>query len=173
MKMVYKSIWSKNDTILTMFCEKFGVSNLVSNSFSEENALETIANEYIGSVLGSLKQQMGNFRYLLTNGADGLSDCSLVQKEVNLEFELLSKNELKNICLEIMGETNVSEVYANFKKIVVHNEVISSILKNSKVAEKKRISYNEARKKEQIEYAAIRLGINPKKLIPKAEYLNR
>ena len=165
--------WSKNQITLAFFCEKFGVSNLISGSYNEDSALETVANTYIGSSLGSLKLQMENIRYLLTNGRDGLSCISKIQRDVLKECDSLSKNDLKNVCFEIMSTINTEDVYKKFNKIQVENNVISNIMKSEKDAEKKRISYNEARKKEQIEMAAMRLGKSPKKLITKEEYLKK
>jgi hypothetical protein len=171
-KGLYKSTWTKTDTILTFFCEKYGVNNLVS-SYCEDAALETIANEYIGSVVGSLKQQMSNFRYLLTNGEDGLSDYSVLQNDVFNECGKLDKNEFRNVCLELMSEINTVEVYKNFNKVLLENQYIDSVMKAKKNTEQKRISFNEQRKKEQIEHAAAKLGKNPKKLLTMEEYLKK
>lgn len=165
--------WSKEQIIFAFFCEKFGVSNLLSGEYDENSALLKLANYYIGSSDGSLKLQMENVRYLLTNGQDGLSCISKTQRNVFNELDSLSKNDLKNVCFEIMSTINTEEVYKKFIKIQVENNVISNIMKAEKDAEKRRISYNEARKKEQIEMAAMRLGKSPKKLITKEEYLKK
>lgn len=165
--------WSKEQITFAFFCEKFGVSDLISGSYNEDSALETIANTYIGSSLGSLKLQMENIRYLLSNGQDGLSCISKTQRDVLKNCDGLSKNDLKNICFEIMGTIDTVEVSKNFNRIMVQNDLISNVLKAEKVVEKKRITYNDARRKEQIEMAAMRLGKNPKKLITKEEYLKK
>lgn len=165
--------WSKDLIVFTLFCEKFGVSNLLSGEYNEESALLKLANYYIGSSDGSLKLQMENMRYLLSNGQDGLSCVSKTQRNVFNELNGLSKNDLKNVCFEIMETINTEEVYKKFNRIQVENKVISNIMKAEKEAEKKRTTYNEARRKEQIEMVALRLGKNPKKLITKEEYLKK
>lgn len=162
--------WSKEQNTLAFFCEKFGVSNLLSGEYNEDAALEKLVNYYIGSSIGAIKLQMENFRFMLTNGQDGLSCTSKAQRNIFKECNSIGKNELKNICFEIMSNVNTEEIYKKFNRIQVENQVISNIMKAEKESEKKRIDYNNARKKEQIEIAAMRLGKNPKKLISLADY---
>ena len=170
----YHSTWNENDTILTFFCEKWGASNLVPTSTDNDNAVETIANYYIGSSDASLKQQMLNFRYLITNGHDGYDAVSRIQKKVYEKYDSLDKNDFKNVCFELMGSINTDEVYNNFIKVQVENEVISLALKNSKIlkeTDKKRIAYNDAKRLEQIEMGAYKLRKDPKKLVSLADYI--
>jgi hypothetical protein len=166
----YKPVWTKEDTIFTFFCEKFGAVCLVSGAFDENDALETVANKFIGSTLGSLKQQMGNFRWLITNGLDGLCDHSNIQKDVFDEFKKLSKEELKNVCFEIIDNIDTDEVFNNFTKRFTEKEYIRVSLKNDKEDVKKIKSINDLILKQEIEHVAFKLGKNPKKLISVEEY---
>ena len=167
---VYHPVWTMNDTILTFFCEKWGVFNLLS-TFSIDNSLDELANSYIGSTRESLKQQMLNFRYLLTNGAEGLSDVSVVQKNVFAMYDSYMKEDLKNVCIDIMDDVNTDEVLKKYNKILVDNDIISSYNKTQKLEKQKLKEVNEVRLQDAILLAATKLGKNPKKLVSMAEYM--
>jgi hypothetical protein len=168
----YHEKWSENDTILAFFCEKWGANNLIS-SYNIDSAIEDIANRYIGTSDTSLKMSMSNIRYIMSNGADGLSCYSVIQKEVYDKYNSYSKEDYKNVCLEIMGGINTEEVYKTFNKMLTQNIAIGLANKVVKTAEKNRQELNKINRKQQIEVAAISLGKNPKKLISIEEYRKR
>ena len=165
----YHEKWSENDTILSFFSEKWGANNLVS-AYDTDSAIEMIANHYIGTSDTSMKMSMSNIRFIMSNGADGLSCFSIIQKEVFDKYDGFSKQDFKNVCLEIMGEINTEEVYKTYNKMLIQNNAISMANKVVKSAEKNRKEINDIKRKEQIEVAAIQMGKNPKKLISLAEY---
>ena len=142
----YKQKWSENDTVLTYFCEKWGPTNLV-NASSEDDALLTIANSYIGSSDTSLKQQMLNFRFIISNGSDGYSCFSKIQKKVFDKYSYVGKNDFRNECLTIMSEINTEKVYNEYIKKQLENDEITAYLNIKKIVDKIILTLNEIRKK--------------------------
>lgn len=96
----YHEKWSENDTILSFFCEKWGANNLVS-AYDTDSAIEMIANHYIGTSDTSMKMSMSNIRFIMSNGADGLSCFSIIQKEVFDKYDRFTKQDFKTNVLTL------------------------------------------------------------------------
>ena len=114
-KDVYKSVWTLNDTILTLYCAKYpnGLKRLgFFDSSPTYSAFDDLANHTIGSTGFSLKRQIGNIEFLM-----GLNESqwsvSNVQKKVYDKYNHMSEDELFCVCQKIV-ENVPSSVYEKF-----------------------------------------------------------
>lgn len=155
----YHEVWSENDTILSFFCCKFGANNLVP-SHNEDYSLENVANYYIGSTLTSLKQQMSNIRFIMTNGQEGLACFSKVQQSVYDQYNELSKSDFQNVCLEIIEKIDSQKVYKQYVSTYAKNEMV----KTCKKAVQRLSEVNKAQFEKD-------LSKSPKKLVSIEEYM--
>jgi len=89
--------WSKDDTILCLYYTKYGTKGLY---LKNEEALA----DFIGSTSRSLKMQSANFRALMGQSNQSLSDYSQLQSEVFNEYNQLSQYELMKVCKNIIGQ---------------------------------------------------------------------
>jgi len=104
-KDVYKPVWDRNDTIITLYCALYGIKKLGYKEDTE--GYDDLANEVIGSTSTSLKRQMGNMKYLMGLD-DSQSDVSKLQKSVYDEYHNMPEEKLRQICDEII-ETNIKD----------------------------------------------------------------
>lgn len=89
--------WSKEDTIVTLYYTKYGTYGLY---LKDESSLA----KWIGTSLGSLKMQSGNFRGLMGESERALSDYSKLQAEVYNEFGDMSKLQLMKVVKNIIDQ---------------------------------------------------------------------
>ena len=114
-KDIYKSVWTLNDTILTLYCAKYpnGLKRLgFHDSSPVYSAFDDLANHAIGSTGFSLKRQIGNIEFLMGKNESQWS-VSNVQKKVYDKYNHLSEDELFCVCMEIVENVPVS-VYEEF-----------------------------------------------------------
>ena len=114
-KDVYKSVWTLNDTILTLYCAKYpnGLKRLgFHDSSPTYSAFDDLCNHAIGSTGFSLKRQMGNIEFLMGKNESQWS-VSNVQKKVFDKYNHLSEDELYCVCAKIV-EAVPPSVYEEF-----------------------------------------------------------
>lgn len=85
--------WTKNDTIILLYYYKFGTKYL---GITEKEIVS-----FIGTTIDSLKMQSANIRRL-DNGLGGLSDYSVIQREVYDEYNNHIEYNLRSKVKEIM-----------------------------------------------------------------------
>jgi len=132
-KDVYKSVWTVNDTILTLFCAKYP-DKLSRLGFNESSSgytdLDDLCNHAIGSTGFSLKRQMGNVEFLMGMNESQWS-VSNVQKKVYDEYNHLSEDELLCVCMKIV-ENVPSSVYENFAEKQRKNKGVEKAITQKK-----------------------------------------
>lgn len=106
--------WSKDDTILTLYYTKYGTYGLYLKTESD------IA-KWIGTSVGSLKMQSGNFRTLMGEVRLSLTDYSRLQEEVYNEFGSLTKIQLMKVVKKIIDQDTYER-----------NEILRKMGKNPK-----------------------------------------
>ena len=119
MERIHK--WNKEDTILTLYYVKFDLKKLPVKDEID------LAEGVIGTTKASLVMQGANVRYVLGYD-DGVLDCfSEVQQEVVDEYNDMTQDELKDVCIDIIVKRDVD---ANLTKV--------RALQKLKLAEKKK-----------------------------------
>jgi hypothetical protein len=144
MERIHK--WDKDDTILTLYYVKHGVRGLPVRDEID------LAEGVIGTTKSSLIMQGANIRYVLGED-EGVLDCfSHVQEEVVNEYNDLSYEELKDICIGIIAKRDVDQNLEKVRK-----------MKKLQLAEKKK---RDKKKKNQEELDEIfrRMGKDPSKM---------
>lgn len=97
--------WDRDDTIITLYYTKYGVKHLPVKDDKD------LAENVIGSSLDSLKMQSSNVEFVL--GTQGALNCfSKIQREIVDEFKMMQETDLRNIVLEIVGDTDRKVVVA-------------------------------------------------------------
>jgi len=91
----WKPEWTKEDQILAMFNDMYGLETL---GMTKQDVAENI----IGSSLDALNQQTANFKFLRTG--EGLNRPHPLQTKVYEEYKDLGVNEFKKIALGIVQE---------------------------------------------------------------------
>jgi len=158
-KGIFKSVWTKNDTIITLFCVKFPnqVKRLGFHDSPSQSGLGQIVNQIIGSSEHSLNRQIMNIEYLM--GINETQDCvSAEQKIVYEEFNSMSEDELFAVCIKIV-ENTPSSVYKNFLRIQAKNMGIDKSNTQKKTRETFKAESNAKRDAE-----LRRLGFDPSKM---------
>jgi hypothetical protein len=120
----YKEEWNEDDQTLAFFNARYGVEEL---GFT----LKEIAENVIGTSIGSLQKQTANFKYLM--GFSGLDRPNKMQTEIYNKYKTLGRQEFKNLCLDII-ENNAN-----------NPEKQKSTLKLGRQIGKKRESINKER----------------------------
>ena len=143
MERIHK--WNKDDTILTLYFVKFDLKGLPVKDEID------LAEGVIGTTKASLVMQGLNVRYVL--GYDeGVLDCfSEVQEQVVNEYNDMTQEELKDVCIGIIAKRDTDTILKNTRA-----------LKKLKLVEKKQ---KEKVKKDQEELNEIfrRMGKDPSK----------
>ncbi len=132
-KDVYKSVWTLNDTILTLYCAKFpnGLKRLgFHDSSPAYSAFDDLCNHAIGSTGFSLKRQIGNIEFLMGKNESQWS-VSNVQKKVFDKYNHLSEDELYCVCAKIV-ENVPSSVYEEFAEKQMKNLGIEKAITEKK-----------------------------------------
>jgi len=144
MERIHK--WNKDDTILTLYFVKFDLKGLPVKDEID------LAEGVIGTTKASLVMQGLNVRYVL--GYDeGVLDCfSEVQEQVVNEYNDMTQEELKDVCIGIIAKRDTDTILKNTRA-----------LKKLKLVEKKQ---KEKVKKDQEELNEIfrRMGKDPSKM---------
>lgn len=108
-----KTRWLKNDVIIALYYEKFGLSKLGV----EDSKVETFVNKYIGSNEPSLKMEALNIRYALgvkhNEEPEGLSRYSKLCVEVVNEYDSYSESELREVVEDIIENTTDEQIAIN------------------------------------------------------------
>jgi len=146
MERIHK--WDKEDTILTLYFVKFDLKGLPVKDEID------LAEGVIGTTKSSLIMQGANVRYVL-GYEEGVLDCfSEVQKQVVDEYDDMSQDELKDICIGIIAKRDVD---GNLEKV--------RLLQKLKVAEKKRKLKAKANQ-EELDAIFRKMGKDPSKMRP-------
>lgn len=140
--MTRNHVWDKDDTIINLYYVKYDIQGLPVRDVKE------LAENVIGSSVASLNMQSANIRFVL--GEDtGVLDCfSKVQEEVVNEYNKLSKDELKQLVLNIIDKRDIEE---NIK-----------IARQKKADKEKRDK--EKKKQAELEELFRKMGKDPKKM---------
>ena len=128
--------WDKDDTIITLYYTKFGIKHLPVKD--EKDLAENI----IGSSLDSLKIQSS------TLGKTHDVSFSKIQREVVDEFKKMQETDLRDVVLEIFGDTE--------RKVVVDERI-----KERKENEKEEKAKEEKKKLDSI---FRKMGKDPSKM---------
>ena len=90
----FKEVWSKNDVIIALYYEKFGLRKL---GVLDEDRVDDFVMSNIGSTESSIKMTAANLRYIMSGGNcdDGLSHCSKTQADVVNEYNGLDEEEFR------------------------------------------------------------------------------
>ena len=158
-KGTFKSVWEKNDTILTLFCIKFPnkLKQLGFHDTTSQSARGGLANHIIGSSEYSLNRQIGNIEFLM--GKNETQDCvSGEQRRVFDEYNHMSEDELYAICEKIV-ENTPSSVYKKFLVIQEKNWGIDKEISEKKTRETFK-SESDSRRDAELR----RLGFDPSKM---------
>lgn len=143
-----KTRWTVNDSIITLFYEKFGLHDLGIM----EDQIEEFVNWNIGSTETSLNMEAAGIRWILSQNKGeiptGLPHFSNAQKDAVLKYNKYSKSELKKVVEKILDEITDDEKIEN----------------GIKAEEKKKEERIEKRKKEREEQRKL------SKIIPKDRY---
>ena len=107
--------WTKEDSIISLFYSKFGISGL---NVANENDLAT---NVIGTSIDSLKMMRLNYNYLMNTGSK-LGHVSSVQRIVFNEYSDKSFNSFKRSVNKIISkrkktQTNIKVKYNIFERI--------------------------------------------------------
>ena len=89
--------WTKEDTILTFYRARWGTRGLY---FENDKAFAN----FIGVSVGSFKMQVANFRALMGESDQILTDYSKLQKEVFDTYKDTPRYELMKIVKKIIGQ---------------------------------------------------------------------
>jgi len=123
----FKSLWTKNDAIITLYYYYFGFEKIRITM----SQVESFVNEFIGSTESSLKMHCLNFKYLLEDS--GLSNYSQFQLEVLEQYGKYNERDLRTVVIEILDNTTEEEKAKNRflasseRKEEVKERVISSV----------------------------------------------
>jgi len=108
-----KNRWTKNDVIIALYYEKFGLSKIGI----EDSKVETFVNKYIGSNEPSLKMEALNIRYALgikhNEEPEGLSRYSKTCMVVVDEYDSYTESELREIVEDIIDNTTEEQIAIN------------------------------------------------------------
>ena len=140
--MTRNHIWDKDDTIINLYYVKYGIQGLPVKDVKD------LAENVIGSTISSLDMQSANIRFVL--GEDvGVLDCySKTQENVVNEYNVDSKEDLKNIVINIINKRDIEE---NIK-----------ISKQRKIEKERKIK--EKQKQLELEELFRKMGKDPKKM---------
>jgi hypothetical protein len=131
---VYKREWTKEDTILTLYCAKYVKDYRDIRKLGFEN-LGELANRIIGSTETSLKRQMGNILFLM--GVDNnQSDVSHLQEKVYEEYGKIPEEELRVKCRNIIENTDDS----NYEKFLHRQKELKGVQMKKEMELKKQKS---------------------------------
>jgi len=142
---IYKSKWTPDDTILTLYCAKFpdkldklGFRHSNENDPSMKyDEFDDLANHVIGTTGHSLKRQMANMQFLMGLN-DSQSDYSVLQEQIFNKFVNLPEDKLRAMCQHIVDNAD-PKIYEEFlaKKKEIDKGRTSRAIKKQAVTFKK------------------------------------
>ena len=115
MKWSREHKWNEDDTIVTLYFQKFGIRHLPVKTEKE------LAESHIGSTLDSLKMQSSNVQYVINQ--KGLDCPSKLQKKVVEEYGKMKEEDLRKTVLNILTNENRSEMIKERIKILKQKEI--------------------------------------------------
>jgi len=166
-KGTYKNVYTKTDTIISLFCAKFPdkIKRLGFHDTGSDTAIESLANRIIGTSGYSLQRQIGNIEYIM--GKNDSQYCtSRMQREVFDKFYPMDEESFVQVCVKII-ETTPPSVYKNFLKIQQKNMGIDKANTERKNRETFKSESNAKRDAE-----LRRLGFDPSKMKSKGVRTN-
>jgi len=158
-KGTYKTVYTKNDTIISLFCAKFPdkLKRLGFHDTGSGSAIESIANQIIGTSGYSLIRQIGNLDYIM--GKNDSQYCtSKMQREVFDKYYQMDEESFVQVCTKII-ENTPSSVYQNFLKIQEKNMGIDKEISERKTKETFKAE-SDAKRDAELR----RLGFDPSKM---------
>ena len=122
----FKEVWSKNDVIIALYYEKFGLRKL---GVLDEDRVDDFVMSNIGSTESSIKMTASNLRYIMSGGNcdDGLSHFSKTQVDVVNEYNGLDEEEFRIVIecvLDDISDEQRNENIKNVEDIRTYNEEI-------------------------------------------------
>jgi hypothetical protein len=158
-KGTYKNLYTKNDTIISLFCAKFPnkLNRLGFHDSGSNSAIGAIANQIIGTSEYSLVRQIGNLEYIM--GKNDSQYCtSKIQREVFDKFFPMKEEEFIQVCTKIIENTPKS-VYEKYLEIEKKNMGIEKAITERKTRETFKAE-SDARRDAELR----RLGFDPSKM---------
>ena len=158
-KGTYKDVYSKNDTILSLFCAKFPnkLSRLGFHDTGSDSALESLANRIIGTSGYSLMRQIGNIEYIM--GKNDSQYCtSKTQREIFDKYYKLDEESFIKVCTKIIENTSPT-VYKKFLVVQSKNMGI-----DKKISERKTRATFKSESDARRDAELRRLGFDPSKM---------
>ena len=158
-KGTYKSVYTKTDTIISLFCAKFPdkLKRLGFHDTGSGSAIESIANQIIGTSGYSLQRQIGNIEFIM--GKNDSQYCtSKMQREVFDKYYPMNEESFVQVCTEIIENTPKS-VYQKFLEIQKKNMGIEKAISEKKTKETFKAESDTKRDAE-----LRRLGFDPSKM---------
>lgn len=158
-KGTFKNLYTKNDTIISLFCAKFPnkLNRLGFHDTSSQSALGAIANQIIGTSEYSLVRQIGNLEYIM--GKNDSQYCtSKMQREVFDKYFPMNEEEFVSVCNRIVENTPKS-VHQKYLEIEKKNMGIEKQITEKKTRETFKAE-SDARRDAELR----RLGFDPSKM---------
>ena len=134
--------WDRDDTVITLYFTKHGTKHLPVKD--EKELAETV----IGSSIDSLKMQSSNVNFVLGKTHGTLNCFSKLQKEVVEEFKTMPESELRNVVLDIIGDTD--------RKVVVDERI--------KIREEIKKEEREKEEKKKLDAIFRKMGKDPSRM---------
>lgn len=158
-KGTYKTLYTKTDTIISIFCAKFTdkLNRLGFHDTGSGSALESLANQIIGTSEHSLTRQILNIEFIM--GKNDTQHCtSRIQRELFDKYFSMNEESFVQVCTEIIENTPAS-VYKKFLEIQKKNMGIEKAQSERKTRET-----FKADSQQSLEEALRRMGKDPSKM---------